>query len=88
MLDSISTFCVLFGHALIALGQPPAHSKREAVERAASLAGANPTGFQSILDLREGKIKQSDIDIEVTLRTYLEFVEVLTNEVDRRLETS
>jgi predicted nucleotidyltransferase len=88
MLDSVSTFCVLFAHALIALGQPPVHSKREAVERAASAAGANPAGFQSILDLKEGKIKQSDLDIEVTLRTYLEFVEVLTNEVDRRLETS
>ena len=32
--------------------------------------------------------KEKDIDIEPTLQTYLEFVEVVTNEVDRRLETS
>jgi hypothetical protein len=27
-----------------------------------------------------------NIDIEATLHTYLEFVEIVTNEVDRRLE--
>ena len=88
MLDSVAPFCALFRHALMALGEPPPGSKREAVQAIAKAAGADPSGFQSILDFREGKRKEKDIDIEPTLQTYLEFVEVVTNEVDRRLETS
>jgi len=51
----------------------------------AALTGANPTAFQSILDLREGKRKANDLDVEATLNAYLELVGVVTNEVDRRL---
>lgn len=88
MLRSVSSFCALFRHALIALGQPPVHGKREAVERMASLTGANPSAFETILDFRAGKIKERAIDIEATLQTYLDFVEVVTNEVDRRLDAA
>ena len=88
MLASVTTFCVMFRHALIALGQPPPHGKREAVDGVAALAGADASGFHSILEFRAGKLKEKEIDIEAALQTYLEFVEVVTNEVDRRLETS
>jgi predicted nucleotidyltransferase len=88
MLDSVAAFCVLFRHALTVLGQPAPAGKREAVQGIAKAAGANPSGFENILDFREGKRKEKDIDIEPTLQTYLEFVEVVTNEVDRRFETS
>jgi hypothetical protein len=82
----VATFCTLFRHALIALGQAEAHTKREALNGMASLVGADPSGFNTVLDFREGKRKESAIDIEAALQTYLEFVEVVTNEVDRRLE--
>jgi predicted nucleotidyltransferase len=85
---SISSFCVLFRHAVIALQHGEAHGKREAVEAMATITGANPAGFQTILDFRAGKLKEKDIDVEATLQTYLEFVEVVTNEVDRRLEVA
>ena len=88
MLRSISSLCVLFRHAVIALHHGEAHGKREAVEAMATITGGNPAGFQTILDLRAGKIKEKDIDIEATLHTYLEFVEVVTNEVDRRLDVA
>jgi predicted nucleotidyltransferase len=88
MLSSVATFCALFRHALIALGQPAAPSKRAAVDGVASLTGADPSGFHNILDFREGKRKEREIDVEAALHAYLEFVEVVTNEVDRRLETS
>jgi hypothetical protein len=88
MLSSIPTFCVLFRHAMISLGQPVPHGKREAVDGVAALSGADASGFHHILELRAGKLKEKQIDIEATLQTYLEFVEVVTNEVDRRLETS
>jgi hypothetical protein len=88
MRESVATFCALFRHALIALGQPEPLTKREAVNGVASLVGADPSSFNTILDFREGKTKERAIDIEATLQTYLEFVEVVTNEVDRRLEGS
>jgi hypothetical protein len=88
MLTSMATFCVMFRHALIALGQPPPHGKREAVDGVAALAGADASGFHSILEFRAGKRKEKEIDVEAALQTYLEFVEIVTNEVDRRLETS
>jgi predicted nucleotidyltransferase len=86
MLASISAFCALFRHALFALGQPMPENKRAAVDAVAVLSGANPSAFHVILDLREGKCKEGQIDIEPTLQTYLEFVEVITADVDRRLE--
>jgi len=87
MMSSVSTFCTLFRHALWAFdGKMPA-TKREAVDAIAALTGGNPSAFQAILELREGKRRAYRIDMEETLRTYLELVEVVTNEVDRRLES-
>jgi hypothetical protein len=86
MLESVSPFCALFRHALLALGHPMPETKRQAVDALASLSGADPSAFHSILELREGKRKANQLDVEVTLHTYLEFVEIVTSEVDRRLE--
>lgn len=86
MLDSVSTFCALFRHAVFALGQAMPANKRQAVDAVAAISGADASAFHSILELREGKRKHRTIDTEATLHTYLEFVEVVTNEVDRRLE--
>jgi len=88
MLKSVSPFCALFRHALLALGHDMPATKRETVNAIASLTGGNPTAFQTVLDLREGKRKKSEIDVEVSLNAYLELVEVVTNEVDRRLESA
>jgi len=87
MTHSLSAFCALFRHALLALGQPMPATKREAVSAAASLTAADPSAFQSLLDLREGKRSKDAIDVEASLRSYLACVEAVTNEVDRRLAT-
>lgn len=86
MLASFSAFTALFRHALIALGQPPAETKREAIERVAELAGGDPAGFRAILALREGKLKARDIDMEKTLNQYSEFVAQVADQFDRQLE--
>jgi predicted nucleotidyltransferase len=88
MLRSVSSFCVLFRHALLALKHGEAQGKREAVQAMATITGANPAGFQTILDFRAGKLKEKEVDVEATLQAYLEFVEVVTNEVDRRLDVA
>jgi hypothetical protein len=87
MLDSVSSFCALFRHAMVALGQPMPASKREAVSAVAALAGADPSAFYSLLDLREGKREKELLDVEASLRKYLEFVDAVTSEVDRRIES-
>jgi hypothetical protein len=86
MMSSVSTFCALFRHALWALGNPMPATKREGVDGIASLTGGNPSAFHAILELREGKRNPRQIDVEETLHAYLELVEVVTNEVDRRLD--
>jgi predicted nucleotidyltransferase len=86
MAGSVAVFCALFRHALIALGEPRPHGKRAAIDGIAALTGADPSAFHALLDFREGKRREKDIDIEATLHAYLEFVEVATNEVDRRLD--
>jgi hypothetical protein len=83
MTQSLSTFCALFRHALFALGQPLLATKREAVAAVAALTNADSSAFQALLDLREGKPNKK-IDVEASLRSYLTFVEAVTNEVDRR----
>jgi hypothetical protein len=84
MTQSLSTFCALFRHGLFALGQPLPATKREAVANVAALTNADGSSFQALLDLREGKHNKK-IDVEPSLRSYLAFVEAVTNEVDRRL---
>jgi hypothetical protein len=87
MVSSFSAFAALFRHALIALGEVPAESKRVAIDRIARFAGADPGGFYTILDFREGKRKEREIDVEGTLNQYFAFVEAVTEKFDRQLET-
>jgi hypothetical protein len=84
--SSFSAFAALFRHALIALGEAPAETKREAIERIAQFAGADPAGFQSILSLREGKLSARDIDAEKTINQYFSLVEAVTEKFDRQLD--
>jgi hypothetical protein len=88
MSSSISTFCALFRHALLAIHQPMPETRRAALEAVASLTGADPSAFRNILDWREGKCRANEIDVEAALHNYLTLVEVVTNEVDRRLASS
>ena len=55
MVSSFSAFAALFRHALIALGEAPAETKREAIDRIAKFAGADPAGFHTILEFSRRK---------------------------------
>ena len=87
MVSSFSAFAALFRHALIALGETPPETKREGIDRIALFAGADPAGFQTILGIREGKVKERDIDIQKTLNLYFAFVEAVADKFDRQLES-
>jgi hypothetical protein len=85
MLGSVSSFVTLFRHALTIFGEPPARDKRDAIARIASACRSTPAGFEAILDLREGNKKENEVNAKRTLESYLELVDAVTNEVDRRL---
>jgi len=85
MLSSVSRFCTLFRHSVMAAGDPVPQTKREAVAAIASWTGADPSGFEVILDFREGQRKRRQIDIEASLHSFVEFAELAANEADRRL---
>jgi predicted nucleotidyltransferase len=87
MTNSLSTFCSLFRHAVFALGDKLPTTKREAVTAAAKLTNSDASTFNQLLDVREGKSESKSINVEPGLRSYLSFVESVTNEVDRRLES-
>jgi len=85
MTDSISTFTTLFQHALIATGEQAPAQKREAVRRIASLLKFDAKPFESVLDFREKKVKSADLNIQQLFSGYLDIVERVVDEVDRRL---
>jgi len=85
MLSSISTFAALFRHALLALGEEPPATKRATLDRAGSALGFDPAPFHTLLDIREGRKRRSEVDVQTTFDKYLHAVVKATEEVDRRL---
>ena len=80
--ESVSTFCVLFRHALILAGQEAKFEKREIVEQARERFGVDPAPFGKLLDLREGKIKPRELDPAALLGGYLAQIQAVIHAVD------
>jgi predicted nucleotidyltransferase len=59
--DSISTFCVLFRHALVLHGVDAPLQKREVVRAAAARFEIDPAPFEQLLDVRERRLKPRDV---------------------------
>jgi len=85
MLSSISTFLALFRHALIALGEESPATKRATVDGLGSALGFDPSAFHTLLDVREGRKRERDVDAQATFDKYLNAIVKATEEVDRRL---
>jgi len=85
MISSLSTFAALFRHALLALGEDLPADRRATIDRAASVLGFDPSPFHTVLDVREERKRQREVDAQATFGKYLEAVVKATDEVDRRL---
>jgi hypothetical protein len=85
MTASVSSFVTLFRHALIALGEPTRNSKREVVDRLGALLGFDSHPFHTILDVREKKLAEKQVDAAATFRAYFESIQQAEVEFDRRL---
>lgn len=85
LLSSVSTFAALFRHVLLALGEPLARDKRQAIRRLAAHVGFDSKPLETLLDVREGKRDPGTIDWEANFAAYLSALERVVVEVDRRL---
>jgi predicted nucleotidyltransferase len=81
--DSVSTFCVLFRHALLLGGVEAKVSKREVIEQARQAFGIDAAPFLALLDLRERKIKPRDLDPAPLLEKYMQEIHTVIDFVDR-----
>ena len=83
MADSLSTFCVLFRHALSLTGAAAPMEKREVIAQAGRAFGFDTQPFDKLLDLREERIKPRDFDPAANLPAYLVGISAAIDAVDR-----
>jgi predicted nucleotidyltransferase len=81
--DSVSTFCVLFRHALLLSGVPAQGGKRQTLEQAREKFGIDPAPFLTLLDLRENKIKPKEADPAPLFARFLKEIQTVVEAVDR-----
>ncbi|MGA9528424.1 MAG: hypothetical protein WBS24_09930 [Terriglobales bacterium] len=82
LVRSLPAFGTLARHALIAMGEKRAGSKREAVEKLAAKAGFDASVFAQLFDLRERKVDRKTLNIDDVFARYLKAVERITSAVD------
>lgn len=82
LVDSVSTFCVLFRHALILHGIAAPAKKRDVIEKARERFGIDPAPFEALLDQREERRKANAIDPVTVLAAYLNEIGKVIDAVD------
>jgi len=82
MLDSVSTFSTLFRHTLIAMGEQPAPHKADNIRRLAERIKFDPGVFLQLLQVRERKAKENDIDVAAGFAKYIEGINAVVQAVD------
>jgi predicted nucleotidyltransferase len=86
LLRSLPAFGTLFRHALIALGDAGAGSKREAAAALAAKLGIDTSVFGELLDVRERKKERKSAKVDEVFARYLKLVEEVTAAVDKMLD--
>lgn len=85
LLASSSTFNTLLRHALIALGQVAPQHRREVADAVEKIFAADMSSLRSILDVREGKVREREVDPHALFTGYLSSLSVIVDKVDRQL---
>jgi hypothetical protein len=83
LVDSVSTFCVLFRHALILHGFDAPARKRDIIDRSREHFGIDPAPFTALLDQREERSKPKAIEPQSLLAAYLNEIGKVIDAVDR-----
>ncbi len=83
LVDSVSTFAVLFRHALALHGAEAPYRKREVIEAARRQFGIDAAPFEKLLDIREERVKARDVEPVGLLAEYLQGIGAVIDAVDR-----
>jgi hypothetical protein len=83
LLDSLSTFCVLFRHALILHGADGPAAKRDVIARASERFGFDALPFDKLLAIREERLKAREVEPVALLGAYLDAIDVVIQAVDK-----
>ena len=83
LLDSISTFCVLFRHALLLGGAEAGAHKRDVIVRSREVFAIDTAAFEILLDVREGRRKPRDFEPVDTLSACLKGIAQVIDAVDQ-----
>jgi predicted nucleotidyltransferase len=83
LVDSVSTFCVLFRHSLLLHGVDVPPRKREVIAAARQRFNLDAAPFERLLDIREERIKPREVDPAPLLDEYLRGIGVVIDAVDR-----
>jgi hypothetical protein len=83
LVESVSTFCVLFRHALRLAGAEAPHEKRQVLRQVRESFGVDVAPFEKLLDLREGKIKPRELEPGRLFSDYLREIQAVIAVVDR-----
>lgn len=83
MADSVSTFCVLFRHALRLGGEQPVFDKHEVIAAASKRFGIDAAPFRALLAVREDKAKAKDVKPASLFPEYLRQIRIVVDAVDQ-----
>jgi predicted nucleotidyltransferase len=83
LLDSVSTFCVLFRHALALRGVDAPQTRRAVMALAREHFQIDAAPFEKLLDVREGRIKAREADPVALLGPYFEGVGAVIGRMER-----
>jgi predicted nucleotidyltransferase len=86
LVRSLPAFATLFRHALIALGDAGAGSKRETAAALGAKLGIDAGVFGELLDVREKKADRKAARVDAMFARYLTLVEQVTAAVDTMLD--
>jgi predicted nucleotidyltransferase len=82
MLDSVSNFATLFRHTLIAMGEQPAPTKSDNIQRLAARIKFDPGIFLKLLQVRERTSKENEIETATAFAKYLDGINTVVQAVD------
>lgn len=82
LVDSVSTFCVLFRHALILHGVEAPALKRDIIDRVHQQFGVDSSPFHALLDQREERRKPKEIEPVSLMASYMMEIGKVIDAVD------
>lgn len=86
MTRSVSSFALLFRHALVALGEKAETSKRDAVNRLATLLNFDAASFKPLFEVRDGSRNAKELNFQQVFERYLNTVTQAVSAIDRKFE--